>query len=446
MKTLTITAGEYIVSRDRDEALQTFLGSCVGIGLYDKRKGIGALGHIVLPEGSRKKEFLSPGTFARSAIPMLLNEMEVLGASPSDTTAFIAGGASIRNKKANGLDLRIGQRNIHAVRKYLIKESIPIVFEDCGQDYGRTMTLFMNTGHVTVRPSMSNTSPEEDSTPSGAGPIDPDVFKQHIDDLVPVSGYALRALRLANDKGITFSELERLILKDQVLTANLLKIANSAYYGLPRQITRLSQILSLLGLNGFKRILLESIVYSAFSTTRHAYSTEQGALFEHALGCARLSEVLARRCGLNHEDAYVAGLLHDLGKVVIERCAKDRFALVMDRVSREEYAYFADAEREIIGIDHATLGGMVLVKWGLPQMLSEAVAFHHQPYFGSEAPKAVALVHLSNHICHLLGIGVGVDTLKNPVDARAVELLGIRHETIEDIIGDVKQIVRLSTN
>ncbi len=439
MGKITVMAGEYGISRDRQDILETFLGSCVGVGLHDGQREVAALAHVVLPEGSREKEAKSPWTYARSGIPFMVEKMESMGARRAGMAASVAGGASIRGGRS-ALDLMVGQRNVAAVRHYLRLEGIPVVFEDTGGDYGRTMTLQVGTGEVMVTTPRQGALLAAASAGTRPPPVTGELLEKTMGDLKPVSDTAMQALHLARDPTSHYGEIERLVLKDQVLAANMLRIVNSAVYGLPVRVTRVSHALSLLGLSGFKRLVLQSCVYSVFSRKLFGYSMEEGVLFQHALACARLSESVAGRCSLDREDAYVAGLLHDIGKVVLERCAVHLFPYVVDRVFSGNVS-FGEAEREILGVDHAAAGGMLAVKWGFPSGLAEAIAFHHEPSFSAQSPELVAAVHLANHICNVLCLGLAADTAANPIEPQVLGLLGLGEEALVDILSNVREIL-----
>ncbi len=127
------------------------LGSCVAIMLYDSEAHVGGLAHVLLPSEALSRDRSNPAKFPSSAVPLLLNEMTVLGARADRVHAKIAGGASMFASLIPAGGINIGERNIAAVRDALAKASIPIVAEDTGADYGRSVYLFLADGRVEVR-------------------------------------------------------------------------------------------------------------------------------------------------------------------------------------------------------------------------------------------------------------------------------------------------------
>lgn len=156
MANITIGIGDLKVCKSPDVLVTYALGSCVGICLLDSSTGVGGLSHIMLPDSAAGvNAAANPMRFADTAIPMLIREMERLGASRSRLRAKIAGGATmfaLANDKFN-----IGDRNVTEVKKMLAKERIPILAEDTGADYGRTVFFYPETGVMEIRAAARGT-------------------------------------------------------------------------------------------------------------------------------------------------------------------------------------------------------------------------------------------------------------------------------------------------
>lgn len=439
MNRVTITAGGCHVGAS-PAVIETFLGSCVGIAIYENKERIGGLVHIVLPEGSAKKEEEKPSVYARSGIPYLIAAMEAVGAKRSHLTASIAGGAHIHTQ-TRGPNLNIGLRNIQAVRAALARESIPLLTEEVGGDFGRLLIFFLTDGKVEIRPSRpwaTRTGQETQRAMAPSPPtLEPAAIEEAIHNLRPVSDAAIRALEMAQDPSSSFHQLECLILQDQVLAANVLHLANSAFHSLPRRISTISQALTVLGLNAFRKLVMQAFAHHFFARKLFAYSMEEGALFRHSVACAQLAELLANDCpGVEREEAYMAGLLHDIGKVVLERCAGPRFPHVMDLVLFKHKS-FHRAEQEILGVDHSMVGRILGEMWKLPADLIETIALHHQPALAKKAIPLVKVVHLADMLCNMLGVGMGVDAMANRWDPDVLQDLHLNEQAVESLLATI---------
>ncbi|KPU44650.1 chemoreceptor glutamine deamidase CheD [Oxobacter pfennigii] len=148
---IRVGIGEYKSSPVPSKIVTIGLGSCVGIALYDSNKKIGGLAHIMLPDSTQFQNNNKPGKFANLAIPLLLKEMESLGANPRYITGKIGGGASMFNFSEKGLVMDIGNRNVKAVIEAMKRLSIPIKGQDTGGSHGRTMILDVETGKTYIR-------------------------------------------------------------------------------------------------------------------------------------------------------------------------------------------------------------------------------------------------------------------------------------------------------
>ncbi len=197
------------------------------------------------------------------------------------------------------------------------------------------------------------------------------------------------------------AETAALIETDQVLTAHLLRVANSAFYGLSGKIASVGQALTVLGTT-----VTRSLVYT---TAVLDLRIGLPGFWEHAVGTAVAAGTLARHLGLPHpEEVSAAGLLHDLGKVVLYRQAPAAFQAVLDHVAAEG-TRFGEAERALLGVDHAEVAGWLLGRWRVPSRLLEPVVFHHTPEQARTAPVETAVVHVANTLVRAYGYGFGGD-------------------------------------
>lgn len=439
MTLLTITAGQYCLGKAPD-VIETFLGSCVGVAIYDGVNRIGGLLHIVLPQGTKEKARENPASYAVSGVPFILDKMAEAGADLKKLVVTLGGGGHIRTA-GGGQDLKIGQRNILALRDIFQARGIPIIHENVGGDYGRHMAFHLQDGRVEILSSRHESDRKNTEscrvTALAAGTIEDAVL-----NLRPISDVALQALDLARDPMSSFPQLERLILQDQVITANILKLANSAYYHLPVQVGTLSQALRLLGMSAIRKLVMQIVVYQMFSRKFYAYSMEAGELFRHSVACARIAELLiGQQTDQKKEQAYLAGLLHDLGKVVLERCAGALFPQVVNRVLFQGME-FDRAEREVLGTDHSAVGRLVVDKWRLPAELGEAIMFHHQPWLAGESRRAlVSAVHVADIICNMLGVGISSASMASHADPVAFKELGLDEQAVDNLLTKVPLII-----
>ncbi len=433
-----LSPGEIYVSSDKAEIIETYLGSCVGIALYDPQLSMGGMAHIILPQGNKDKESAIPGRYASSGIPCLIRKMLKEGAVKERLEAKIAGGASI----VNDTDLKIGQRNIAKVREILAEQGIPIINEDVGGNFGRVFRLYIKNGRTETRIIGQKLQEKASTLPRAAfKEVTLKALLQRIEQLRPMSKTIDRVLKIIEANPFTVEEIKKEIYKDQVLTANILKICNSPYYGFSQRITNLSQGIVLLGINTIKRIVISLSFKDILTSDVNSYFLKQGEFFEHALGCALMAEMIARQKQYPEPEAvFTAGLLHDIGKLVLDQVASSRFYLTMRKVFQEKIS-FLEAEKEILGYTHSQVGEMVGRQWHLPKLLVEVIAYHHSPEKAQEFRAAVAIVHIADVICRMAGIGCGAVGLTNPVNPYALRILNLNAQEIDNLIEKLPEVV-----
>ncbi len=145
---IRVRMAEYSIAKDPEVIVTIGLGSCVGITLYDKFKKVGGMIHIMLPEN---RKGMKPAKYADTGIPLIIKELEKVGAKKRNLEAKIAGGAKMFNISESSSTMRVGERNIIAVKSILADEGIRIIGEDTGEDYGRTMVFHTENGSVLIK-------------------------------------------------------------------------------------------------------------------------------------------------------------------------------------------------------------------------------------------------------------------------------------------------------
>ena len=180
-------------------------------------------------------------------------------------------------------------------------------------------------------------------------------------EIPTIPDVASKALRQMNDPEISGAQLAKTISQDQGLTAKVLKVANSALYALPREVKNLQQAAMVLGFTTLKSIVISA---SCRSIYKRFGMTERG-LWTHSVASAMASHLLAQQLDLKHRDeAFVAGLMHDIGKVVMNNGARDKYKEVM-RITKEEQLPSTEAEQRIFGFSHVDVGSILVQRWEL---------------------------------------------------------------------------------
>ncbi|PKM41923.1 MAG: hydrolase [Firmicutes bacterium HGW-Firmicutes-8] len=258
-----------------------------------------------------------------------------------------------------------------------------------------------------------------------------------VDELPALPQITYRVLKLTSDPKTSIAELANTIVKDQVLTAKVLRMANSVYYGYARRIYSISEALIILGFSTVRNLVLAASVYTVMDKELQGYFLPKGDLWKHCMSTALIARSLAKKVNYELPDqAFIAGLLHDIGKIVLNTYMKESFHSVIEKVNKENIP-FMDAEQQILGFDHAIVGSRVAEKWNLPQELVEAIASHHSPSRAEINPKLTSLTHIADAASMAMGIGLGGDGMLYPFDGFATKQLNITEEIIEQTIGEI---------
>jgi HD-like signal output (HDOD) protein len=216
--------------------------------------------------------------------------------------------------------------------------------------------------------------------------------------LLSLPEVCLRIQQLAEDPQADMAEFGQLVIQDPALTTRLLRLVNSAYYGFPGRVDTVSRAVNLVGIAELRNLTLAMAAMEVFGGLENERFDMLG-FWRHSVYCALVARFLAKHARVLHaERLFIAGLLHDVGRLLIFGLLPDQSALILQRVTNGEEV--CAAERAELGFDHAAVGYELLSLWHLPKELRIAVAFHHLPEVAEEARLEATLVYLANHIAH----------------------------------------------
>lgn len=199
--------------------------------------------------------------------------------------------------------------------------------------------------------------------------------------------------------------LAKLIYNDQSLTARILKIANSAYYGFSREISTVDTAIVVMGFNAVKEMGLSLSVYDAFKNIGSVKDFDVNRYWEHSVATGMAAKILARRAYLPETgELFVAGLLHDIGKMVLIQYLPDDFRKVVDYMREKECTY-VEAERALIGVTHAQIGALIASRWRLPDRIVSCIRNHHSIKPADSFLRETIMINLADLISHRLNMG-----------------------------------------
>ena len=266
--------------------------------------------------------------------------------------------------------------------------------------------------------------------------IAPALVLSRVKELPALSATALRLAELARDDRSSAADFERVVRPDPALTANLLRVANSAYFGLRCRADSVRQAVTVLGVKRVSEVAAAVALAPVIPSHLPGYELEASAFWLHSVAVAVLAERLSLQLGLRcPELTFTAGLLHDIGKLAIGAFVADDAPSILVR-TRGGLPFVA-AEQAVLGVDHGQVGGLVAEAWSLPPAAAAAARWHHAPGAApQDAPQAlIDLVHVADGLAHTLGLGADAGELARGVDAGVEERLGFRVRDLEQTAG-----------
>ncbi|MBW1823312.1 MAG: HDOD domain-containing protein [Deltaproteobacteria bacterium] len=261
-----------------------------------------------------------------------------------------------------------------------------------------------------------------------------DRILRSVDRLPTLPTVYTKLTQLLRSPNATVKEIGRIISEDQAMAVKVLKIVNSAFYGLPNKVGSLKHAIVILGINQIRTLVLATSTLQIFQKFESDHSFDMQKFWEHSIGCAVAARVLAETASLRSpDDAFTGGLLHDIGKLVHAVYLSEEFATVVADCE-ERGVPMSESEQRILGHDHAYTGKELAIKWSLSQGTVDMIAYHHIVNPSSELPKEIAVVHIGNSLSIALGLGSGGEKKVPVANMKAWEILGIKLSNLESIM------------
>jgi putative nucleotidyltransferase with HDIG domain len=265
---------------------------------------------------------------------------------------------------------------------------------------------------------------------------DQNALKHRIEQLIEVPTLPIviqKITAVIERQGASAEDIGRIIETDQALTAKVLRLANSAFYGFPGRIGSVSHAVVVLGVNVVKGLTLGASVFDMMVVAG------MDQLWRHSLGVGAAARVLANQIGLkNVEEVFTAGLLHDIGKVVLAVKAPE-LATRVDATIRERDCTQAAAEQVVMGFTHTDIAGWLATAWHLPTVLKDPIAFHHDPGRAVGAVAQTRVVHVADVLVKAMGCGESLDDQVPPLSPDAWQALNLDDQALAACLAKIAE-------
>ncbi len=269
------------------------------------------------------------------------------------------------------------------------------------------------------------------------------VLDRELTDLPPLPLVANRLVMALGNTETAVSDLARLIGMDQSIAAKVLRLVNSSYYGFPRQVTTLGHAIVILGFNTVRNLALAIAAFDKFPLSRHS-PVDPTKFWEHGLGVAICAQVLAKRKNLPAkvgEEAFLAGLLHDVGKLFLCQHFPNSYRAAIE-AAWEEKCRISVAEQTYCGATHSLVGKRIAEKWNLPATLAATIRHHHDPVQAQTCFEVTALVNASDALVRAARIGFVGDPLPPAFAPEVAAYLQVDAKMLAEVQEEIKAKVQ----
>lgn len=261
-------------------------------------------------------------------------------------------------------------------------------------------------------------------------------LKVYIDKMPSLPTSVTKIMEISNDPKASPADLNQVISLDPVLMGKVMKLINSAYYGLSTEITSLVRAIIMLGINTVKNLALSTAVLANLGKTSSENGLNMDGFWRHSLCVGATSKLIAKKLKIDPkrlEEYFMAGLLHDIGKIPLNNRLSDPYVKAMSSADREKIPLI-QAEKNVIGIHHCEVGKIILQRWRLNQEIQDALGFHHAP-LSYEGPhrQIVLAVTAANYFANIFEIGFAGDRYSQKVPSEVFSEIGVDMEWFEGV-------------
>ncbi len=261
-----------------------------------------------------------------------------------------------------------------------------------------------------------------------------------VDSFPSIPGSTVKLLQLLETPEAPVQEIEDVLRMDPGMTANVLKLTNSAYIGLPSKVGSVKRAVMLLGMKKIRQLVMASCVSDVMDGSVPGYGLPAGELWRHSIAVSVAAEGISKELNLaGTEDIFTAALVHDVGKLILGQFIQEDMAAI--QTAAGENVSFELAEKRVLGVDHAEIGARILSHWSLPEDLVHAVRWHHDPDGAEETNGMTDVVHVANVLCLMMGIGVGREGLQYEPSPKVTQRLGVKPDLLEHVASQTLQLV-----
>ena len=261
-----------------------------------------------------------------------------------------------------------------------------------------------------------------------------------IDNLPTLPAVFAEVDRLCKNPEVGADELSKVIETDPSITLKLLSLANSAFFGFSRKINTVHEAISLLGNKTVQNAILNIAVFKAAKDLDNSAGLDKKAFWIHSAGVGSVARFICNKLKIDRDEAFTAGIVHDMGKIVLDSLYAEFYRDVLAKTQSEEISIY-DAEESIIGLTHTTIGKELAESWNLSPELVSAVAHHHHPRKAEQDKQIAHLIHVGDCVARKLGMGSGGDAVVPKVPEESFKELGISSDQLTEWEPEIKEAV-----
>jgi HD-like signal output (HDOD) protein/CheY-like chemotaxis protein len=263
---------------------------------------------------------------------------------------------------------------------------------------------------------------------------------EQIDNLPTLPTVYTEVDRLCKNPDVSSDELSKVIETDPSITLKLLNLSNSAFFGFTRQIKSVRDAISLLGNKTVQNTILSIAIFEVTKDLGGSAGLDKNEFWLHSTAAGSVARFLSNKLSLGRDEAFTSGIVHDMGKIILDALYSDFYAEVLTKVSESPITIY-DAEEDVIGLNHCQIGLELAQAWNLPPELSEAVAYHHRPSIAEKDKEIASLVNLGDAIARELGVGSGGDQAEVKAHPAALKRLQVTQDQLEEWTPEIQEAV-----